>query len=398
LLVEKNGMLGGTVTVACIPAPAHFFAWGTQIIGGIGWELVRRCLETMDREIPDGSYSAGKSKPAHIGVSPTVYAALCDQMVLDAGVELMLHAMPASAQYVDGGWTVSVCTKTGLKTCRAKELVDATGDANVVEMAGFELVRPETVQPASLVMHCSGYDYDALDLEAFRAAAAKAIDEGRLIVTDLTWYEGSPERLLRAHGHNANHVRAHGAETSAGRTLAEVEARRSALRVLTFCRQLPGLENFRIDWMCTEAGIRETTVIKGKETISTEDYESGRLFDDAVCYAYYQIDEHLNDGLGINQRQLAQSTLPTIPRGALLPQGSRHLAVAGRCLSSSREAQSALRVEAPCMAMGQAAGVMAALSAKTGTDMAELPREEIVDELHRHDAIVPPDIDPSQLH
>ena len=44
------------------------------------------------------------------------------------------------------------------------------------------------------------------------------------------------------------------------------------------------------------------------------------------------------------------------------------------------------------MAMGQAAGVMAALSAKTGTDMAELPREQIVDELHRHDAIVPPDV------
>ena len=40
LLVEKNGMLGGTVTVGGINAPAHFFAWGEQIIGGIAWELM----------------------------------------------------------------------------------------------------------------------------------------------------------------------------------------------------------------------------------------------------------------------------------------------------------------------------------------------------------------------
>ena len=52
LLVEKSGMLGGTMTVGGINAPAHFFAWGRQVIAGIGWELVRRTLEETDRPVP----------------------------------------------------------------------------------------------------------------------------------------------------------------------------------------------------------------------------------------------------------------------------------------------------------------------------------------------------------
>ena len=83
--------------------------------------------------------------------------------------------------------------------------------------------------------------------------------------------------------------------------------------------------------------------------------------------------------------------MPTIPRGALLPVGSNRLIVAGRCIDGDREANSATRVEAPCMAMGQAAGVMAALSAKTGVDPADLPLADVHALLREHAAIVPGD-------
>ena len=108
--------------------------------------------------------------------------------------------------------------------------------------------------------------------------------------------------------------------------------------------------------------------------------------------AFYQIDEHLHDGNGINQRPLAQGVLPTIPRAALLPADSRFLIAAGRCVSSEREANSALRVQCPCMAMGQAAGAMAALSARTGVDPEALPLEEVFALLREYGAIVPGDL------
>ena len=55
LLVEKNGMPGGTMTMADVAVPGLFSAWGRQVIAGIGWELVRKTLETEGRPLPDFS-------------------------------------------------------------------------------------------------------------------------------------------------------------------------------------------------------------------------------------------------------------------------------------------------------------------------------------------------------
>ncbi len=385
LLVEKNGMLGGTMTVAGINYPAQYFACGRQIIGGIGWELLCKTYAETGEPLPNAS--SGEKR--HVRIDAAIFAALADEAVLAAGVDLLFHAMPAAARFEDGAWSVQVCTKTGLTSCRAKALVDATGDANVVELAGFDLVRPDIVQPATLTFGCSGYDAEALDYAALKAAADVAVAEGELLGTDVAWRDEGPRGLLRKHGNNANHLRAPDAQTSEGRSKAEIEGRKALLRMYRFLRRQPGLENFRIDWVCPEAGIRETVTIKGKQTITVSEYESGKLYEDAVCYASYPIDEHLNDGKGINMRPLKPGVLPTIPRGALLPAESRFLLVAGRCLASDREANSALRVECPCMAMGQAAGAMAALSARTGLDPEALPIADVLDLLREHGAIVP---------
>jgi hypothetical protein len=388
LLVEKNGMLGGTITMGGVNGLAHFFAWGRQVIAGIGWELARRTIELSGEAVPSADFTKDVQKPRHIGVNKVLYAALCDEAVLQANVEPLYHTMPAEAAYRDG-WKIRLCTKTGLREVEAKVLIDATGDANVVALAGFEVVRPTVVQPATLVMRCSGYDVTTLDFPALKAAADAAIAAGELKSTDLSWRDAGPEGFLKGRGTNANHLRAPGAETSEGRTAAEIEGRQALLRVYRFFRKQPGLEKFQVDWVCPEVGIRETVTIKGKDTVRVGDYEAGRLYPDAICHAFYPIDEHLNDGKGINYRLLAMNVLPTIPRGALLPAGSRFLLVAGRCVSSDREANSALRVESPCMAMGQAAGAMAALSASTGVDPEALPMADIRALLRQHGAIVP---------
>jgi len=76
-----------------------------------------------------------------------------------------------------------------------------------------------------------------------------------------------------------------------------------------------------------------------------------------------------------------------VPLGALIPKGVRNLLVAGRCLSSDRLANSALRVQASCMAMGQAAGAAAALAARSGDTAPTL--ERIRQALTDHGAVVP---------
>jgi len=344
----------------------------------------RTCAET-GQPVPQSGEGVG-----HLHIDAALYACVADAAVLDAGAEILFHAMPAAVQFVDGAWSLRLCTKTGLKDCRAKVIVDATGDANVVELAGLELIRSDVVQPATLSFSASGYDPNALDDEALKAASDKAIAEGGLLTTDIGWWShNGPEALLRKRGHNANHVHAPDAHTSEGRSRAEIEGRKALLRVYRFLRAQPGLEKFQIDWVCPEIGIRETVTIKGKTTITVSDYESGVLYDDAICHAFYPIDEHLNDGRGINGRALKAGTLPSIPRGALLPADSQFLLVAGRCVSSDREAHSALRVECPCMAMGQAAGVLAVISARTGVDPEHISIGDVHALLRAHGAIVP---------
>ena len=80
--------------------------------------------------------------------------------------------------------------------------------------------------------------------------------------------------------------------------------------------------------------------------------------------------------------------MATIPRRAMLPKGSANLVVAGRSVCSDREANSALRVQASCMAMGQAAGVMAALAVRNSMRVSDVPIDEIRTTLKAHGAVV----------
>jgi hypothetical protein len=142
-----------------------------------------------------------------------------------------------------------------------------------------------------------------------------------------------------------------------------------------------------IERLQTETGVRETFRIVGETMIKQEDYESGRVFEDAVAHSFYPIDLHYEDG--VRPKHLNEGIVPTIPLRALIPKDSKNLMVAGRCLSSDQLANSALRVQASCMAMGQAAGVTAALAAQSGTTPLQVPLAKIRSELARHGAIVP---------
>lgn len=53
LLIEKSGSLGGTITNGGIPSPGVFFAWGKQVIAGIGWELVKKTVSHITVNKPD---------------------------------------------------------------------------------------------------------------------------------------------------------------------------------------------------------------------------------------------------------------------------------------------------------------------------------------------------------
>lgn len=56
-----------------------------------------------------------------------------------------------------------------------------------------------------------------------------------------------------------------------------------------------------------------------------------------------------------------------IPYRCLTPKGLGNVLVAGRCISTEQLVQGSVRVMPTCLAMGEAAGLAAALAARSGT-------------------------------
>src|SRR5690606_3466253 len=143
-----------------------------------------------------------------------------------------------------------LCLKEGLADYQANVLIDCTGDANIVEQAGFELRFPDANQPATLSCTLTGYDAATLDYAALNAAFIEAVERGEVKASDACWRADQPNvgGFLKARGQNANHIPADSAaRTSAGRSALEVEGRLAVLRLFQFLRRQPGLENLTIE-------------------------------------------------------------------------------------------------------------------------------------------------------
>lgn len=224
------------------------------------------------------------------------------------------------------------------------------------------------------------------DADAIDKAQSEAIRRGELLPTDVI---GKMSDFVRSGGW-ANYIPCANNENAAARAETNRRGRAAMLRVLRFLKGQPGCASARIVQTAPETGVRETYRVVGERTITGEDYLSGRIFEDAVCYSYWMIDPHDARRPKAELIYLAEGKVATVPLSALIPQGVENLLVAGRAVSSDHVANSALRVQASCMAMGQAAGVAAALAARRVCDARKLGISEIRQGLCGLGAIVPP--------
>ena len=381
-LIEKNGICGGALTLSNINMPGVFNAWGKQIIAGIGWELLVKTWNITGSPLPD--LSRPEFSYAQPNVNRLVFASVVDDAMADAGVDVRFHTMIASARFETDIWHLQLCEKDGLVSVTGSMVIDCTGDANVSYMAGFPCKQTESPQPGTLSMYFHNFDPAALDFEDLNRRFNNAVESGAVLAEDMGWHRPS---FFFDHGRNSNHITGFNAADSRGKTKMEIAGRRSLMRMLRFIRSCPGLENAEFRMSSAECGIRETRQIIGEYTITEDDYLNGKRYTDGICNAFYPIDIHTDKGLF--RKHLEKGVVPSVPLRALIPQNSKNFLVAGRCLSADRPAFSALRVQAPCMAMGQAAGAAAVLAHNCQCDVRDIPLDKLRSLLQCHGAILP---------
>jgi hypothetical protein len=346
LVIERNGQLGGVTTSGGVAFPGLFDAWGKQIIAGIGWELVKEAVEIDGGTLPDFSKVPKRHWMNQVLLNQYIYMILAEEKCAQAGVQIAYHEFPTGITETPSGWQVDCVGDGTRRKVLCKQIVDCSGGGEAVAMLGFERMREDETQPSSML---------------FQLGSAN--DPGR--------------KRLKA-------VYIHGGDSTNSRTVtaASLTGRK---HVLERVRKAPGRQ--RLMHLQPGPGFRENYRILGETIITVNDYTAGRKFEDAVCNAFYPVDLHTKTG--VRPKPLKPGTVPTIPLRALIPKGSKNIIVAGRCLSSDRLANSGLRVQAPCMAMGQAAAATAALAAKTGKTPLDVPLEDIYALLREHGAIIP---------
>ena len=248
---------------------------------------------------------------------------------------------------------------------------------------GAGLVQPSSlmytidgIDPASTLTCCHEEHYTAFpDGREYLAMCKQAAAEGRLPanVTIVRLYKTGRkgERLVNATQMNGVNILIDGdAEKS------EVELRRQMTMVNDFlCSEVPGFANIRVRVSASTLGVRESRRIRGRYVLQAEDLLLGRRFEDVVVHrADFCIDIHNPTGGGQAETDgLPHKAQPyDIPMRALQPLHVENLLLAGRCISGTHRAHASYRVMNIAMAIGQAAGAMAAVCIREGRAVSAL--------------------------
>ena len=409
LLVEKNGYLGGNMTIG-LPLLAYLDKDGNQVVKGIAQELIDALKEK-------GACGEHHWCPMHDSVTiynDEVFKIVALEKCLEAGVELLFHTVVIDTNVENGRLeSVTLFGKGRKMEVSAKVFIDATGDGDVAYLAGatyekgqkgtgklqpptlmctvdgvnvqetidYLEAHPEQTVLAPTVEHYPGYDatyYNSNPKEhamvAFRKLFSDLREKGLLPVdrdTLISIETLTPGRV------NLNCTRHLGIDGSDVRDLtkAEIEGHLQNYKLIECLRKyVPGFENATLTRIYPFVGIRESRRFHGIDELTEQDLLTGNINEKTIGLGSYIIDIH--DGSG--DSTICKKVKPYgIPYGSTVSCDIKNLMFSGRCASMDAVALSSCRVMPPLMAMGQGAGVGAALAVKYGIDPAEVDVAEL---------------------
>ncbi|HML45667.1 MAG TPA: FAD-dependent oxidoreductase, partial [Clostridia bacterium] len=161
-------------------------------------------------------------------------------------------------------------------------------------------------------------------------------------------------------------------------TRAELQAREQMFEMYAFLKEnIPGFEKSEILASAPEIGVRESRMIDGEYLLTQEDLVGCTIFPDAIAAGNYDIDIHNPEGAGTSHYYFPEGKWYTIPYRSLIPKGIDNLLVAGRCISSTHEAQASYRIMPIVCCLGEAAGTAMAVAAKQGVGTRQVHVKEV---------------------
>lgn len=408
LLVEQSSMLGGLGTsglmTMLMTSKKYFYGIGCEIIDYLIKKGAARKIDDYPiRDYQRIPYDCESMKRA------------LDDIVLESGAELLLYAKITGVEIKDNRLTqITINGQTGDFTVSGRIFVDATGDAMLAFYADEPLkygTEDGATQAPTMTAYYANVDFDQYEkflatfgdgpsipkVNMIHALIPKAVKDGVISIED--YHHPGIFRISNSHNigvMNAGHV--YGAEclSPQGLTEATVKGRKMAAEYLEFYRKyIPGFENAYMTNTGSSLGLRETRRLVGEYVTTFEDKVAYKKFDDAIMrfdggpvsdvHASSSSKEAYNEyyNLFMNRSELREDDWATLPYRSLLPQKTKNLIIAGRCVSVDRKVLGQIRIMGYCYMMGQAAGLAAALSLQNNVNLCDLDVSLLQNELKK---------------
>jgi hypothetical protein len=399
LLVERYGFLGGVATAGMVGSFCGFFTTGREqkrVVGGIADSLLERLNERGG--LSEKGVSRVDPRIASLRYDPEIFKIVTEESAIRAGVDLLFHTFAVEVAWEQKGDRLAgviVENKSGRSAYLGKVIIDATGDGDVAFRAGVpyeigdETGRPQALTTMFRMIHVDVEKMRGLTLQAVKEKLeeAKRAFEYAFERVDGIINPGLPHGIVSA---NIISVPDLLATDAVDLTKAEIEGRHQVFEYLrAFRKALPGFERAEVSSIATQVGIRETRRVLGEYTLHEGEVLEGKKFDDAIALGAWPVELHDPETKKIRWEFLRkEDDYYTIPMRCLIPRRVENLLVAGRCISATHVAQASTRVMAQALAMGEAAGVLAAQSIDSKIVPGLVPAERIRKELRKRGAIL----------
>ncbi len=417
ILIERYGHLGGMATgglVNIIPNLSDIN--GKQHVFGLAQEMLDRLNKrggtsypdkkdwgTADKNVVDFYQDANLGwfylRKDLKGQSRVLYSAVVDpeilkdefnDMVLEAGAELLLHSWGTRA-IIEGNTAKGVVfeSKSGTQAVLGKVIIDSTGDGDIFVSAGAEFDNEcdNKRRTAWLALVWWVTNVNLKKYDDFKASQPEKFKDLMQELVKLDGYPGFFKGVLK---NMPNTVWYHCMQPQQKRTDAmdveqltriDIRARKRALITFEFMKKnMPGFEDSFIMLSAPQLGTQGGRRIIGEYTLTENDMESDEVFEDTVAVLAN------ND---YSEISLKHPTL-CIPYRCLVPKTMDGLLIACRAFSSSDMINETFNIIPHCLAYGQAAGSAAALAVKAGVQPRKVDYKALTDNLRQQGVNIPP--------
>ncbi|MUN75006.1 FAD-dependent oxidoreductase [Enterococcus casseliflavus] len=364
ILVDRNPYYGGQATHSQVAAFCGFYTRGAKpdlAVGGVGGKV----LEYLEKN--GFSIDARPSKTtgnSTVKFDPEILKIIFDQMLKEYGVDCYLHTALVGAKSELGQISHVICSDDeGLIEVSANSFVDATGNANLVNLAGLPTVWGDeegNVQQSSLCFRLNGLPKREVTMVELEEAIKKAKEVG---------FQGLYKEkgmIIKKPNEDFGYctIPSVMVEDLSGKTLTRAEMNlRSQVFAYTkaFKSFIPDFSNIEVVISGPEIGIREARKIIGEKILLGKDILAAKKVNDSIGRAAWSPELHKGD-TSLEYRHIPDNEYASIPLGTLKVKECQNLWAAGRIISSDSLAFGSVRVMGTGFVTGQAAGVAAALS------------------------------------